>query len=69
MLRSKKIKQKTKNKIFGRSDVKERVKTKNFSHVIAKARFHIKYLSGDKKLCSSVVSNLFHYHESRYQGK
>ena len=47
----KKLKWKTNNKFFI-LDLKERTKSNDYFHVIAKARFHVRYFCEDKKICS-----------------
>ena len=39
--------------------LKNELKANDFFHLIAKAKFHIRYIFKDEKICYSVVSNLF----------
>ena len=50
-------KQKTRNSVI--QILKNELKNNDFSHLITKARFQIRYVFEDKKIYSSVVSYLF----------
>ena len=54
-----KLKPKTKERSSVIQLLKNELENKDFSHLITKARFQIKYVSDEKKICSSVISNIF----------
>ena len=51
--------QNKKNHCYVIQVLKTELKNKDYSHLMKKARFQLRYVSGDKKIYSSIVSNSF----------